>query len=79
MTQARHWDEKKKRAYRVADNQLESWREEFRNLKFGKFDLGLSRLLQGPHGSAYSKIRITPERRQKAVRSETIAVSIGSG
>jgi hypothetical protein len=61
VTQARHWNEEKKRAYRVADNQLESWREEFRNLKFGEFDLGLSRLLQGPHGSAYSKIRITPK------------------
>ena len=52
MTQARHWNEEKKRAYRVADHQLESWREEFRNLKFGEFDPGLSRLLQGPHGSA---------------------------
>jgi hypothetical protein len=61
VTQARHWNKEKKRAYRVADNQLESWREEFRNLKFGEFDLGLSRLLQGPHGAAYSKIGITPK------------------
>jgi hypothetical protein len=78
VTQARHWNEEKKRAYRVADNQLESWREEFRNLKFGEFDLGLSR---------YFRARMVPrtrnsdysERRQKAVRSEAIAVSIGSG
>jgi hypothetical protein len=58
VTQARHWSAEKKRGYRVADNQLESWREEFRNLKFGEFDLGLSRLLQGPDGAAYAKLRL---------------------
>jgi hypothetical protein len=55
VTQARHWNEEKKRAYRVADNQLESWREEFRNLKFGEFDLGLSR---------YFRARMVPRTRK---------------
>jgi hypothetical protein len=65
VTQARHWSAEKKRGYRVADNQLESWREEFRNLKFGEFDLGLSRLLQGPDGAAYSKFRLLLSRQSR--------------
>jgi hypothetical protein len=79
VTQARHWNAEKKRAYRVADNQLESWREGFRNLKFGEFDLGLEPLTSRPAWFRVLENSDYSERRQKAVRSETIAVSIGSG
>ena len=38
--------------------------KEFRDLKFGKFKLGLS-LLQSPHGPAYSKNSNCSERRRR--------------